>query len=204
MQSTSSVAAEKTGPAKVSEKLAEKGRGLGRGLESLLPGPRVVAVPASPTLPQSTRNDGAPAASSQFPVLGSQEGDSSLSSSDGGGVRAGTPVAPLKTGTVLDELRAVASGLTADGETIFLVGIDLIDPNPYQTRRDFNEKALEELRESIAVQGVLQPIVVRPGPEGRVILILGERRVRGVAVGGVASSAVVVKRGFGGEEGRGT
>jgi len=194
MQSTSSVAAEKTGPAKLSEKLAEKRRALGRGLESLLPGPRVVPVPAPPTLPQSTRNDGAPAASSQFPVLSSQEGDSSLSSSDGGGVRAGTPVAPPKTGTVLDELRAVASGLTADGETIFLVGIDLIDPNPYQTRRDFNEKALEELRESIAVQGVLQPIVVRPGPEGRFILILGERRLRASRMAGKTTIPVIVKR----------
>ena len=58
--------AEKTGTEKVSEKLTEKRRALGRGLESLLPGPRV--VPASPTppassglaLPQSTRKDGAP------------------------------------------------------------------------------------------------------------------------------------------------
>jgi hypothetical protein len=60
MQSTSNVAAEKTGPAKLSEKLAEKRRALGRGLESLLPGPRVVPPPASPTLPQSARKDGAP------------------------------------------------------------------------------------------------------------------------------------------------
>ena len=64
MQSTSNVAAEKTGPAKLSEKLAEKRRALGRGLESLLPGPRVVPVPAPPTLPQSARKDGAPAGQS--------------------------------------------------------------------------------------------------------------------------------------------
>src|SRR5260370_4732721 len=171
---TTDKTAEKTGPAKLSEKLAEKRRALGRGLESLLPGPRVVP----PTLPQSARKDGATAASSQFPVLSSQESDSSLSSSDGGGGRAGTPVAPLKAETVLDELRAVASGLTADGETVFLVGIDRIDPNPFQTRRDFNEQALAELRDSIAAQGVLQPLVVRPGAEGGVILIFGERRVR--------------------------
>src|ERR1700674_639835 len=116
MQSTSNVAAEKTGPAKLSEKLAEKRRALGRGLESLLPGPRVVPAPASPTLPQSTRTDGAPAASSQFSVLSSQEGASSLSSSDGSGGRAGAPVAPLEAKTVLDQLQAVASGQTADGE----------------------------------------------------------------------------------------
>jgi len=52
-------AVAKTGTEKVHEKLAEKRRALGRGLESLLPGPRV--VPAAPTLPQSARKDGAPA-----------------------------------------------------------------------------------------------------------------------------------------------
>src|SRR5437588_4523588 len=90
--------AEKTGPAKLSEKLAEKRRALGRGLESLLPAPRVVPAPMSPTLPQSTRKDGAPdVTSSQFPVLSSLRGDSS--SSDVGCGRAGTPVAPLASGT---------------------------------------------------------------------------------------------------------
>src|SRR5258708_12121160 len=68
--------------------------------------------------------------------------------------------------------------------------------NPYQTRRDFNEKALEELRESIAVQGVLQPIVVRPAPEGRFILILGERRVRGSQVAGKGSAPGGMEGGF--------
>ncbi len=193
MQSTSNVAAEKTGPAKLSEKLAEKRRALGRGLESLLPGPRVVPPPASPTLPQGARKDGAPDASSQFSVLSSQEGDSSLSSSDGSGGRAGAAVA-TQAGTVLDELRAVASGLTADGETVFLLGIDLIDPNPYQTRRDFNEQALAELRDSIAAQGVLQPIVVRPSVEGRFILILGERRLRASKMAGKTTIPVIVKR----------
>src|SRR5205807_5277275 len=130
--------------------------------------------------------------SSQFPVLSSQRGDSS--SSDVGGGRAGTPVAPLAAGTVLDELRAVASGLTADGETVFLLGIDLIDPNPYQTRREFNEQALAGLRESIAAQGVLQPIVVRPRVEGRFILILGERRLRASQMAGRTTIPVIVRR----------
>src|SRR5208337_5237308 len=104
-------AGDKTGDkaraGKISEKLAEKRRALGRGLESLLPGPRVVTAPAVPTLPQSARKDGAPApASSQFPVSSSQGPDSSLSSSgvDGGpfdfaqGRLAGAPVAPLEDG----------------------------------------------------------------------------------------------------------
>ena len=71
---TSNAAVDKTrdnaGTAKLNEKLAEKRRALGRGLESLLPGPRVVV--AAPTLPQSPRTDGCPlllVRSSQFPVL---------------------------------------------------------------------------------------------------------------------------------------
>src|SRR6202521_2790111 len=79
MQTTSNAAAvdkttdktpEKTAPAKLSEKVAEKRRALGRGLESLLPGPRV--VPASPTLPQSTRKDGAPDSSSSSSSSGAE------------------------------------------------------------------------------------------------------------------------------------
>jgi len=188
--------AEKTGTEKVSEKLAEKRRALGRGLESLLPGPRVVR--ASPTLPQSARKDGAPAvASSQFPVPSSQEPGSALASSSSGadGGRAGTPVAPLErlAGT-LDELQAVASGRTADGETVFLMALDQIDPNPYQTRREFDQELLAELADSIRVQGVLQPVVVRPGKEGRFVLILGERRLRASRLAEKTTIPVIVRR----------
>src|ERR1700721_1083915 len=56
---TANVAAEGKSSEKSPEKLVEKRRALGRGLESLLPGPRAVTVP--PTLPQSARKDGAPA-----------------------------------------------------------------------------------------------------------------------------------------------
>jgi len=208
MTTSNAVAADKTagktGSEKVHEKLAEKRRALGRGLESLLPGPRVGA--ASPTLPQSARKDGAPdssspaAASSQFPVLSSQGPDSSVSSSllsssgvDGG--RAGTPVAPpVAVAETVNELQAVASGRTADGEQVFRLAIDQIDHNPHQTRKDFDQEALEELTDSIQVQGVLQPIVVRPGSEGRFILILGERRLRASQMAGNTTIPVIVKR----------
>ena len=204
--------AEKNGPAKLSEKLAEKRRALGRGLESLLPGPRVVPVPTPSPLPQTqiARKDGTPDS------LASSPSSSSLSSSSAefaGGrpeeavaTQAGesgravsqvptlAPIALDAAGTVFDRLQAVASGLTADGETVFLAGIDLIDPNPYQTRREFNEQALAELRDSIAVQGVLQPIVVRPRLEGRFILILGERRLRASKMAGKTTIPVIVKR----------
>jgi ParB family chromosome partitioning protein len=184
--------AEKTGTEKVSEKLAEKRRALGKGLESLLPGPRV--VPASPTLPQSTRKDGAPASSS----LSSSSSSSSGFSSGAEGGRAGAPVAPRDlegaAGETLDELQAVVSGRTADGETIFLLALDEIDPNPYQTRREFGQELLAELADSIRVQGVLQPVVVRPGKEGRFVLILGERRLRASRLAEKTTIPVIVRR----------
>ena len=77
---------------------------------------------------------------------------------------------------------------------VFWLAIDLIDQNPYQTRRDFSEEALEELADSIAVQGVLQPIVVRPGTEGRFVLILGERRLRASKLAGKITIPAIVKR----------
>lgn len=56
------------------------------------------------------------------------------------------------------------------------ISVDLIDPNPYQTRRRINEEALRELAESIKVSGVVQPVVVRPEQGGRFQLVAGERR----------------------------
>ena len=191
---------------KAHEKLAEKRRALGRGLESLLPGPR--GVVASPTLPQSARKDGAPdAASSQFSVLSSQEprtsSPSSLSSSSaefaGGpfdsaqGRLTGAPVAPSNMG-IVEELQASASGHTPEGETVFLLEIDRIDENPYQTRREFDQEALKELARSIDVQGVLQPVMVRPATAGRFLLILGERRLRASRMAGKPTIPAIVKR----------
>jgi ParB family chromosome partitioning protein len=56
------------------------------------------------------------------------------------------------------------------------IAVDLIDPNPYQTRRQINEAALAELAESIRASGVVQPVVLRPAAEGRYQLVAGERR----------------------------
>jgi ParB family transcriptional regulator, chromosome partitioning protein len=56
------------------------------------------------------------------------------------------------------------------------ISVDLIDPNPYQTRRQINEASLAELAESIRVSGVVQPVVLRPATNGRFQLVAGERR----------------------------
>jgi ParB family chromosome partitioning protein len=177
LMTTSNAAVDKPAE-KAHEKLAEKRRALGRGLESLLPGPRV--VPAGPTHSQPTRMSGAPDA---------------LTSD---GVRAGTPVAPLgQVSGTLDELQAV--GLASEGDPVILLALDQIEQNPHQTRKEFDPKALSDLAGSIQTQGVLQPIVVRPrvaisGGVERFILILGERRYRASKMAGKTTIPAIVKR----------
>ena len=62
---------------------------------------------------------------------------------------------------------------------VAMIGISDIRPHPRQPRRHFDEAALVELADSIAQQGVLQPILVRPAPDGQGYeLVAGERRWR--------------------------
>jgi len=56
------------------------------------------------------------------------------------------------------------------------IAIDLIDPNPYQTRRNIREESLNELADSIRSSGVVQPVVLRAVTGGRYQLVAGERR----------------------------
>ena len=57
------------------------------------------------------------------------------------------------------------------------IELDRIERNPYQTRTTFDPEKLEELTASVRASGVVQPIVVRPLPDGRYQLIMGERRL---------------------------
>jgi ParB family transcriptional regulator, chromosome partitioning protein len=59
-----------------------------------------------------------------------------------------------------------------------MLSVASIEPHPDQPRRHFDEAALEELAQSIAARGVIQPVVVRPLGGGRYQLVAGERRWR--------------------------
>ncbi|MFP4183335.1 MAG: ParB/RepB/Spo0J family partition protein [Halorhodospira sp.] len=71
--------------------------------------------------------------------------------------------------------------------------VDRLERGPYQPRRHFAEQALQELADSIRVQGVIQPLVVRPGPQGRYQIIAGERRWRAAQKAGVESVPALVR-----------
>jgi ParB family chromosome partitioning protein len=71
--------------------------------------------------------------------------------------------------------------------------IDLIRRGRYQPRRDFDSERLRELADSIAAQGVIQPIVVRPVDDGQYEIIAGERRWRAAQLAGLSDIPVVVK-----------
>jgi ParB family transcriptional regulator, chromosome partitioning protein len=72
------------------------------------------------------------------------------------------------------------------------VSLELIDPNPFQTRRRIKEESLNELADSIRSSGVVQPVVLRPAPNGRFQLVAGERRwLASKRVGKTAIPAVI-------------
>ena len=74
------------------------------------------------------------------------------------------------------------------------IKLDLIDANPYQTRRMFDPDLLDELADSIRANGVIQPIVVRPADGGRYLLVLGERRCRASKMAGKDAIPAIVRR----------
>ncbi len=73
--------------------------------------------------------------------------------------------------------------------------VDIIERGRYQPRRDFNPESLQELADSIAAQGVVQPIVVRPIEKpGRYEIIAGERRWRAAQLAGLDEIPVVIRK----------
>lgn len=74
------------------------------------------------------------------------------------------------------------------------ISLDLIKPNPYQPRRDFDDEKLKELAASIKEHGVLQAVVVSPDEDGKsYTLVAGERRCRAAKQAGLKSIPAIVK-----------
>lgn len=75
----------------------------------------------------------------------------------------------------------------------FRLEISKIRPNPRQPRQSFDEAGLDDLARSLRMQGVLQPVVVRPLADGRFELIAGERRWRAAQRAGIHQIPALVR-----------
>jgi ParB family transcriptional regulator, chromosome partitioning protein len=101
---------------------------------------------------------------------------------------AGNATAPVVAGG------APAPHIPEARDSVVQIALEQIEENPYQTRYQFSDQGLEELANSIRANGVVQPVVVRPGADGRFVLILGERRCRASKLAGKATVPAIVRR----------
>jgi len=92
---------------------------------------------------------------------------------------------------ILGEVEEVYRKEGADISTVQEIDIELIDPNPFQPRKVFDEGALKELANSIKQYGILQPIILIPNHE-RYFLIAGERRLRASKLAGLEQIKAVI------------
>src|SRR5882762_2384073 len=97
----------------------------------------------------------------------------------GGLIAAAKPAAPStsETPTPSPAVPAAAAASNHGAPGYFEIGVHLIEPSPYQARREIPAEQLSELAESIRSEGLLQPIVVRKQGD-KFQLIAGERRWR--------------------------
>src|SRR5437868_1961434 len=97
--------------------------------------------------------------------------------------------------------RALGRGLSAllsdrppiANEEMMEVDIDLIEPNNFQPRMNFNEERLEELAQCIKANGIIQPLLVRRIDDGRYQIVAGERRWRAAQRAGLSKVPCVIK-----------
>jgi ParB family chromosome partitioning protein len=89
---------------------------------------------------------------------------------------------------------AAAPAAETEGGKPREIPLDQIDRNPFQTRSQVNEEQLAELAASITANGVVQPVLVRPLPNGRFQLIAGERRWRASQLAGKETIPAILRQ----------
>ncbi len=80
-----------------------------------------------------------------------------------------------------------------EGESASELPLSEIEPDRSQPRQTWDDDTLQELAESIAQHGVLQPILVRPTPDGRYQIVAGERRWRASRLAGKTAIPVIIR-----------
>jgi ParB family chromosome partitioning protein len=147
---------------------ANKKKGLGRGLGSLLGGSSEQVENVKNPTAQLKVSRQAPAASSQ--------------------VVDGQAQVPQVVST-----QTSASSSIDPESRIWKVGIDKLSSGQYQPRHHFKKEALQELSQSIKENGILQPIVARRTQSGKLEIVAGERRWRAAQLAGLHEVPVILK-----------
>lgn len=101
-------------------------------------------------------------------------------------------------GSIDSELKNPATGglkqdVVVKNTSISRIPIDDIIANPKQPRQDFEQKAIEELAQSIRNHDIIQPLTVKPLSTGKYKLIAGERRWRAAKLAGIKDVPVYVR-----------
>jgi ParB family transcriptional regulator, chromosome partitioning protein len=206
---TTSAAENLAGHAEKKDEKVEKRRALGRGLESLLPGPRVVAPGGAGAavqgggdgggkqIPHFVRNDKSSLDKTSDDKTSGASIDTGSEEMEASRTGVSDPHEPLPSDVLPGEVISIQAVAEAriPHDRITHLRVDVIEKNPYQTRYVFDEEMLGELRDSIKEHGVVQPVVVRPAEEeGRYILVLGERRLRASKMAGKETIPALVRR----------
>ncbi len=79
-----------------------------------------------------------------------------------------------------------------ENDVVRMISVNLIDNNPEQPRKQFNEEKLNELAESIRQHGIVQPLIVKKNGE-RYVIIAGERRFRAARIAELAEVPAIVR-----------
>lgn len=89
---------------------------------------------------------------------------------------------------------SLPSEISTEEDGSLWIDPNLLKPNPKQPRVEFNQKQLEELSDSIRVNGILQPIIIEQAGSGEFYIIAGERRTRAAKMAGLTKVPVQLRK----------
>lgn len=81
----------------------------------------------------------------------------------------------------------------AMSESVLLVDVKFVEPNPHQPRKDFDQQQLKGLADSIKIHGILQPLIATKVFDNQYQLLAGERRLQAAKLVGLKKVPVIVR-----------
>lgn len=183
--------------------MAERKRGLGRGIGSLIPDVISEERPVDVFFPQSNRNVSRETSKDPAESMRqSRAAKKSSSQKSGQKTQANKANTAKKSSAKKAQSSKANDNVSRETELVHVPGtafgmleLSTISPNPKQPRSVFDEDALDELVASIKEVGVLQPVVVRvvDAKAPKYELIMGERRLRASKMAGLTEIPAIVR-----------